>query len=236
MINWLNENSGLIMAILTLVYVIATLFILRANNKTTKISQKQLTEMQNQSFELNRGVLIARFQEIDKNFILSFENIGKSIIQDAIIKISKDFLDVFETDEQLYIKNLLISSTNQKHYFAPNQILNYFIYQLLSHNALYERLKKTTVEFGFEYTTLGRRINEKYVINLNPILASFYGLKFEEILNEKITNSIEEITKELRTQNNIILKTSQKIEKMQNKPKITNKNNSDSVDRKFPET
>lgn len=233
MIVWLNENSGFIMATLTFVYVIATLFILIANNKSSQISQKQLSEIQNQSFEMNRGVLIARFQEIDKNLILSYENIGKSVIQNAKIKISGEFLNIFETVEQLKIKEILESSTNNRHYFAPNQVLNYYIYHLLSQNTLYERLKKTTVEFTFEYETLGRRISEKNIINLCPILASFYGLKFEEIMNEKTANVIREIAEELRNQNNIlnsqneiIIPTKQEIKKMNNKL-ITEKTNND---------
>ena len=39
---WLNKNSDALMVIITFVYVIATIFIWRANNKSAKASKEQL--------------------------------------------------------------------------------------------------------------------------------------------------------------------------------------------------
>ncbi|MCL2522777.1 MAG: hypothetical protein FWE36_07975 [Erysipelotrichales bacterium] len=212
MLDWLNENNGFIIALLTFIYVLTTILILIANRKTTKLSQNQLIEMKNQNFEMNRGVLIARFQEIDNKLILSFENIGKSLIQNAHISISKEFFESFEENQWPKIKLLIENSTKQKHYFAPNQILNYFVYKLTSGDDFYQRLKNTTVYFEFNYETLDQKITEKTCINLNPILASFYGLNFEEIMTNKVTESIDLLTKEIKEQNRILAqKTNQKI-------------------------
>ena len=43
-IEWLNENNGFIMALLTLVYVIATIFICIFNYKSAKATKEQTKE------------------------------------------------------------------------------------------------------------------------------------------------------------------------------------------------
>lgn len=43
-INFCNVNSGFIMALLTLIYVIATIYIYKANVSSVKVSQKQIKE------------------------------------------------------------------------------------------------------------------------------------------------------------------------------------------------
>jgi len=46
MINWLNCNQGFVMAVLTAVYVGATILICIFNNKSAKAAAEQLKEMQ----------------------------------------------------------------------------------------------------------------------------------------------------------------------------------------------
>lgn len=198
MITWLNDNSGFIMAILTLLYVFATVFILCANNKTAKIAQKQLAEMKTQTFELNRGFLIASFNVVNNCFVLTIKNIGKSLVEKAKITISSSWLEIFSDKE----KELLINLTQQEIYLAPNQELNYFIDMIPIKN--YEKHKNSTVIFCFEYNTLAKNIKDEIAINLNPILASYYGWNFEELMTKNLTTSIDGIAKNVSTQNDIL--------------------------------
>lgn len=45
---WLNENNGALMVLITLVYVIATIFISRSNRKSAEASRMQIEESQKQ--------------------------------------------------------------------------------------------------------------------------------------------------------------------------------------------
>lgn len=61
MITWINDNNGFVMAILTFVYVIATIFICIYNGKSANATRKQTEESQHQFEESNRAHVIPRF-------------------------------------------------------------------------------------------------------------------------------------------------------------------------------
>ena len=196
MIDWLNQNSGLIMAILTLVYAVTTILIWWSGHKATQTAQQQLKESKEQTFEISRGLLIAKIYEVDKNVILTFENIGKSIVKDATITISKEFVDIFSKTS-----DLLSNMNAQRHYFAPAQKVNFFLYKLCSrgNDTTPEKLKDTPAKVQFEYETLGRKVKEEIEININPLVRSFYGMTPEEIFVGKIVTSIDQVASKLKT-------------------------------------
>ena len=43
-VNWSNRNNGFLMAVLTAVYVLATILILRQSRKTNRLQQEALTQ------------------------------------------------------------------------------------------------------------------------------------------------------------------------------------------------
>jgi uncharacterized membrane protein len=57
-IKWMNNNNGFIMGILTLVYVIATIFICFFNYKSARASRKQTEESERQFKATNRPRII----------------------------------------------------------------------------------------------------------------------------------------------------------------------------------
>lgn len=107
---WLNKNSDALMVIITFVYVIATIFIWRANNKSAKASKEQLEESKRQFEETKRlgimpylSVIIKTtnsnggYVELDitdssdkkvdfSNYKLSIENVGNSIAKSIQIE------------------------------------------------------------------------------------------------------------------------------------------------------
>lgn len=76
-LNWLNYNSGSIMAVLTFVYVIATILILVSNSRSTKIANEQLLEMKEQFYEEFRPILtIEPISWGNNEIIFRITNIG----------------------------------------------------------------------------------------------------------------------------------------------------------------
>lgn len=93
MIRWLNEYSGAVMAILTLVYVISTIIICIFNLITVKISRRQLKESQQQFEEENRARVIPYFDVLEGGlFCLVFKNTGHSFAEDLHIVVSDEWL------------------------------------------------------------------------------------------------------------------------------------------------
>ncbi len=64
---WLNKNSDALMVIITFVYVIATIFIWRANNKSAKASKEQLEESKRQ-FDESQEQAKAELEESKRQF------------------------------------------------------------------------------------------------------------------------------------------------------------------------
>ena len=53
LITWMNNNNGFVMAVLTFVYVIATIFICIFNGKSASATRRQTEEAQRQFEESN---------------------------------------------------------------------------------------------------------------------------------------------------------------------------------------
>lgn len=80
MIAWMNSNNGFVMAVLTFVYVIATIFICVFNGKSASATRRQTEEAQRQFEENNRAHVIPRFVTLEGQlYCLAFHNIGKTM-------------------------------------------------------------------------------------------------------------------------------------------------------------
>lgn len=99
MVSWLNSNDGAVMAVLTFVYAIATIFILIANRSAVKES-RLAREAE------NRPYVIAYLQFKGNrvvNFVLT--NTGNSVAQNVKLSFDKD-IDV-DKDYPLYKSNIV---------------------------------------------------------------------------------------------------------------------------------
>jgi len=116
-IEWMNNNNGTIMALLTLVYVGATILILKVNKDMVKESVK-LREAE------SRPYVIAYLEERNTGSVfLKIENIGKSIARN--IKISSNIR--IEYPDSYSISDSYIF--NNHFTLAPNQKIDFFIHQ-----------------------------------------------------------------------------------------------------------
>lgn len=90
----LNDNSGGLTFLITVVYVVATIAICIANIQSANASKKQLEEMQKQYAEENRPHIEVEFLFERRSFYgLRFINHGKSTAQNVEIQLSDAFID-----------------------------------------------------------------------------------------------------------------------------------------------
>lgn len=88
-----------LMVIITLVYVVATIFICVANVKSAKATREQLAESKRQFDEENRAFVTVTFDIVRSGLaVLCIENHGKQIANNVEIRIAPEFVDNM-TDE-----------------------------------------------------------------------------------------------------------------------------------------
>lgn len=102
-LSWLNSNSGALSAILTLVYVVATIFICVFNFNSAKESRNQVMEMRLQYEESTRARIIPKLEFLEGQLAcLVFQNVGQSFANDIIIDVADDWLTILESiDERI---------------------------------------------------------------------------------------------------------------------------------------
>ena len=111
-------TSDWAMVFITLVYVIATIFICWANFKSAKVSKEQLIEMQKQFEENNRPYVEVEFIFVKRAFYgLRFINNGNVVAKNVSIKLSSDFIDSLE----ISMKEMLIKQDGEITYFANGE-------------------------------------------------------------------------------------------------------------------
>lgn len=82
------------MVVITGIYVVATIFICRANIKAANASKEQLQEMQRQFAETNRPIIEIEFHYIRRTwYIARFTNQGSLTAQRVKIDLDQQFID-----------------------------------------------------------------------------------------------------------------------------------------------
>lgn len=93
------------MVVITLVYVIATIFICWANFKSARLSKDQLEEMKKQFEENNRPYVEVEFIFVKRTFYgLRFINNGNIVAKNVKVKLSPDFIDSLDISMRGIIK------------------------------------------------------------------------------------------------------------------------------------
>ena len=93
-IEWLNANNGFIMAVLTLVYVLATIFICISNGRAASATRAQIQESKEQFRKANRPNIIPCFTVVEGQlFCLTFRNIGNEVAKRVRITINEKWLE-----------------------------------------------------------------------------------------------------------------------------------------------
>ena len=101
-INWLNQNNGFIMSLLTFVYVVATILICVFNYKSAKATKDQTKESYNQFIENNRAHIVPKIIVLEGEMLcLAFQNIGHDIAMDVVIDVNEEWLKKLEQTVKL---------------------------------------------------------------------------------------------------------------------------------------
>lgn len=83
-----------LMVIITLVYVIATIFICFFNYKSAKATREQVAEARRQYEETNRAYITYEFIYVKRAFYgVKFTNYGKKVAENIHLEFSQEFID-----------------------------------------------------------------------------------------------------------------------------------------------
>ena len=103
-----------LMVIITAIYVVATIFICKANIRSAYATREQLTEQKRQFDETNRAYVTVTFEIIRSGLmVLHIKNYGKLIANNVRIKIPKSFIDNIPNNKDKKILEMLNNSVFQ---------------------------------------------------------------------------------------------------------------------------
>lgn len=198
LILWMNDNNGFVMAVLTFVYVIATIFICIFNGRSASATRKQTEEAQRQFEESNRAKVIPRFITLEGQlYCLAFHNIGKTMAEKLVINISSEWLECLRETQ----KNSAVAGTLEKlkeiDIFLPaDDKYMYPICVPADGTGDYLKLCQKPLQMDIEYYSGGKKYKEQFELpmkGINCIINTSDYVRMEQ----KKRDSIDKIEKQL---------------------------------------
>ncbi len=201
-------TSDWVMVFITLVYVIATIFICWANFKSAKVSKEQLIEMQKQFEENNRPYVEVEFIFVKRTFYgLRFINNGNVVAKNVSIKLSADFIDSLETP----IKEILMKQEEKKCIIGVHQCYDLYF-------ATSEYLKRNCnipARGRISYFANGKEYEEDFSIDLENYMTIF-----------SVNSDYEDMIEIVKKQNSLLSGIKKSIDNLSsNVIKVTDKYN-----------
>lgn len=189
------------MVFVTIIYVVATIFISWANIKSADASKKQLLEMQRQYEEMNRPSIEVEFQYIRRKwYVVRFVNNGRNAAQRVKINLDPDFVNSLPEENIIFELNKL---KGKECIIGAGQHYDLFI----GSNALSVNPNMHPVTGTVEYKSEDKVYTTDIYIDLEHYM-TFYSTKTDE---EDILKYAKQISVEL---NNIkgVLENQYKLE------------------------
>ena len=208
-ISWLNENSGVVMAILTLVYVVATILICIFNAKSAKATKEQTLESIRQYRNANRPNIVPCFTMIEGAlFCLTFKNIGNECAKNLKISINQEWIDCFNTAlKQKQMPGDMVKSLENLFFIEPQGEIKFVLMIPGDGTTMYEELSKEKIitQLNYYRNDLSENFTESFEMDLLSragliLNQSDYIRKMEK--QEKALKDIAESIKTLKKQNN----------------------------------
>jgi len=187
MIEWLNQNQGFIMSLLTLVYVIATLIIVVYNRKV-------IDEMKQNREEDSRPYIFVYMHKNprDNTFSLVVKNYGKSGARIEKINIEPKLKFVAKPMEDDFMKNVVL---------APNQMVHF----MLGERAVETYKKDYIAQVSYKSVTLENKKHYDERYEMITEYASSMGYAHYESSKDKSENALIRIAAELDSIKNNLL-------------------------------
>ena len=197
-ISFLNENSGALTVIVTAIYVIATIFIWKANSNSAKVSKAQLDEMRRQFSEEHRPQIEVEFIYEKRAFFgLRFINHGRYTAQNVQIQLAPEFINSILEEK---FAQLLQRQNGKKCIIGAGQYYDLFF----GSNKYRENPNKIAASGIIRYTCDGIEYTSDFGIDLENY-AIIYSVNSEQ----------EDIKKEMSKQTAELKKISQAIQQLQ---------------------
>ena len=155
-----------LMVIITAIYVVATIFICRANIKSAEATREQLAESKRQFDEDNRAFVTISFEVIRGGLaVLCIENHGKRIANNVSVRIAQEFLDNMDEDSAKELTTKLCQSSFQLGVGKK-------LYAFLGSHLDLKKLSKVPLTIDINYQDSVKEYAEKTVIDLSQYLWS----------------------------------------------------------------
>ena len=202
-IEWLNNNNGCTMAILTFIYVVATVLICVFNSKSAKATSNQTKELYREFLENNRANVVPMIIVLEGQMLcLSFQNVGKSIATDVKICVKEAWLKKLEmTHSFSEVANTLREISKKKIVFPVNQNMCYGLYVPGNNNNDFDILKEIPLEIDISYKTLGNSYKEHYEIPLEGYSGGLINTSDYVRMMQKQITEIKNVNKKLASIN-----------------------------------
>lgn len=205
-IQWMNENNGFIIGLLTLVYVVATIFICVFNSKSANATREQIVESKRQFGESNRPNIIPCFTMVEgAMFCLTFKNIGNECAKKLKIEINKEWLQCFDNAlKQKEMPGNMIHSLKNEFFIVPNDDIKFVLMIPGDGTTMYEELSKEKIKITLTYfrNDLTEQFSENFELDLLAMAGlildkSDYVRKMEkqEKVLKSISKNIEKLSK-----------------------------------------
>lgn len=168
-IEWSNANNGFIMALLTLVYVMATILICVFNYKSAKATKEQTKESYNQFIENNRAHIVPKIVVLEGEILcLAFQNIGHDIALDVVININEKWLqNLGKTKKFSEMANKLRIIKSKRLFLTVDQQICYGMCVVGDGTEDYNKLTKEDLIINISYKSLNNCYSESFSISLD---------------------------------------------------------------------
>ena len=201
-IEWLNKNNGAVMAVLTLVYVVATIVICFFNYISLKEVRNQTKEAQRQFEEANRAHVIPRFITLEGQlYCLAFHNIGKTMANKLKIQVSGEWLSCLKrTKKNSRVADVLSNLANTEIFLPADDKYLYSICIPADGTGDYMILCEKPLIIKISYRSGMKFYSEEFVLpmkGINSILNTSDYVRMEG----KKRESIDAIQTQLKNMN-----------------------------------
>lgn len=184
-----------LMVIITAVYVVATIFICRANIKSAEETRKQTEEMNRQFEESTRAFVTVTAETIRSGLTaLHIENHGKRIANEVHISIPSNFISNMPHPG---FKKLIETFSSRVFTLGVGQSL----YVCLGGPNDFKQLSTEILSLDIDYQDTASKYHESTVIDLTQYLGTIlYESPAEDLYQEmkKVTKSLQSIDKSLQ--------------------------------------
>ena len=200
-VEWMNNNNGFIMGILTLVYVLATILICVFNYKSAKATKEQTAEAKKQFRQTNRPNIIPHFTLIEGQlFCLSFKNIGNECAKGVKIAINQEWIECFNMAlKQKKIPGNILAALDNDFFIVPNDELKFALMVPGDGTTMYKELIKEKIKLNIQYSKndLSETFEENFVLDLMAMSGMILDKSDYNRKMEKQEKALREIAKSI---------------------------------------